>query len=194
MRRTSARSLLALPALLLLILMAPSVSLAADYALDATHTGVVFKVQHLGMSYTFGRFNDVEGSISFDDVALDKSAFEFTVKAGSVDTGNKKRDDHLRGPDFFSAKQFPVIRFRSTKVETAEDGTYELTGEMSLHGKKRSITVPLTKMGEGKDPWGKQRIGFATTFTIKRSDYGMDKMLDVVGDDVTMMISFEGVR
>lgn len=162
---------------------------AESYQLDVSHTAVVFKIQHIQYSHTYGRFNDVQGSFALGDQPM----FEFSVKTASIDSNFKKRDDHLRGPDFFNAKQFPMITFKSTKVET--DGkNLAVTGDLSLHGVTQTVTIPLQKMGEGQDPWGQHRAGFSTTFTIKRSEFGMTNMLDLVGDDVSLMISFEGVR
>lgn len=164
-----------------------------QYKMDAVHSGLVFRITHLGMSYTFGRFNDVQGSFSLDRSNPAGSSFQFTAKAASVDTNNAKRDQHLRGPDFFNAKQFPKITFKSTKVKATDKG-YELTGNITLHGKTRPITIQLEKVGEGKDPWGHYRVGFVTSFKIKRTEFGMDRMLDVVGDVVELSMSFEGVR
>ncbi len=168
-------------------------SAADDYKLDESHTGIVFVIKHLNMSYTYGRFNESEGVFAIDTNDPTRSSFSFTVKTASVDTGHKKRDEHLRSPDFFNAKQFPVITFKSTAVEAVEQG-YRVAGDLTLHGVSRSLTVELEKLGEGKDPWGNDRIGFATELRIKRSDFGIDHMLSAVGDDVRILISFEGIR
>src|SRR5262245_8191248 len=95
-------------ALLLSAAAASRAPAADEYAVDAMHTGVTFKISHLGLSWTYGRFNDVSGSFTIGESA-DKCSFALTIKAESVDTGNKKRDEHLRSPDFFNAKQYPVI-------------------------------------------------------------------------------------
>ena len=190
--RPHTRTLGSLFALLLtatVLFGAASPALAQNYELDPGHTSVYFKIKHLDVSYVFGRFNDVEGQYTLGD----DPSFQFTVQTESVDTGNQKRDDHLRSPDFFNAKQFRTITFQSTSVSETDDG-YEVTGDLTLHGQTNEITVPLEKVGEGEDPWGGYRTGFATEFTIKRSDYGMDQMLEMVGDEVTLMISFEGKR
>jgi len=119
-----------------------------------------------------------------------------------VDTGNAKRDEHLRGPDFFNAKEFPAISFKSTSLTATEsDGAdagkaYTLAGDLTLMGVTKPITVQAVKLAEGKDPWGNFRIGFDTSFKIKRSDFGMTYGVDngVVGDEVTIMLSFEGIK
>lgn len=167
---------------------------AADqYKFDPGHTAVVFKISHLGMSETYGRFNDVTGSFTLASAEDDGSGFEVAIKTASVDTGNKKRDDHLRSPDFFNANQFPVITYKTTKVQT-HDGRLNLTGDLTLHGVTKEVAISLKKHGEGKDPWGNYRAGFSAKFTIKRSDFGMAGMPDAIGDEVTLMVSFEGIR
>ena len=162
---------------------------AEQWILDPVHSAVVFSISHLNTSNQHGRFNEIEGSVTTGDDA----SFGFSVQAASVDTNNAKRDDHLRGPDFFNAKQFPTISFASTEA-TANDAGYELTGELTLHGVTNPITVQMNKIGEGDDPKGNHRVGFETTFTIKRSDFGMNNMLEIVGDEVTLTVSYEAIR
>ncbi len=176
-----------------LIAATPSAQAADQYSVDPTHAAIVFRIDHLGMSHTYGRFNAIEGQLTLDAANPAASSVTFTVKTASIDTGLKKRDDHLRSPDFFNANQFPVITFKSTQVQAADHG-YTVTGDLALHGVTQSVTVQLKELGQGKDPWGNYRIGFATDLSIKRSGYGMDKMLNMVGDQVDLMISFEGVR
>src|SRR5205814_1693310 len=103
---------------------------ADDYALDAMHAAVTFKISHLGLSWTFGRFNDVSGGFTLDRDDPGKSSFALAIKTESVDTNNPKRDEHLRSPDFFNAKQFPVITFKSTTVKPIADG-FEVAGEFT---------------------------------------------------------------
>ena len=166
---------------------------ADQYAMDKGHTAIIFGIKHLNMSYTYGRFNDIDGQFMLDAQNAANSSFKVTIKTHSIDTGLKKRDDHLRSPDFFNANQFPVITFESTQVEAASDG-YRVSGKLSLHGVTKAVTLHLQKLGEGDDPWGNYRAGFATELTIKRSDYGMTNMPEAVGDEVKLMISFEGLR
>ena len=162
---------------------------ATAYKLDGAHTSAYFRITHMGMSYTYGRFNNVSGAFAVGD----DSTFNFSVKAADIDTNNTKRDNHLRSPDFFNARQFPTIAFKSTDVQGHGDDLH-VTGDLTLHGVTGEISFHMKKMGEGSDRWGNERIGFATEFTIKRSAFGMTKMLDMVGDDVDLMISFEGIR
>jgi len=168
---------------------ATSAGPGGGHKLDTAHTAVYFRIQHLGMSYTYGRFNDVAGEVVVGGEGHE-SSFSFTIKAASIDTHNDKRDQHLRSPDFFNAKQYPVITFKSTGAH-AHGGKLHVNGDLTLHGVTKPISTMVTKMGEGKDPWGNYRVGYASEFTIKRSDFGMNKMLEAVGDEVELMMSFE---
>lgn len=173
----------------------PATVHAADtYAVDPVHTAALFKVKHVGVSYTYGRFNDISGTIVFDAADPAASKVDITIQAASVDTDNQKRDAHLANPDFFDAKQFPVLKFVSTAFKKVDDSTFDVTGDFTLHGVTKPIAIKVVKIGEGKDPWGGYRIGFESTFTIKRSDYGMTKMMDAVGDEVTVTFATEGIK
>lgn len=175
-------------------LSSTAVQAADTYTVDPVHTAALFKIKHLGVSYTYGRFNDVSGSVVFDATNPVASKVDITIQAGSVDTFNQKRDAHLANPDFFDAKQFPVLKFVSTAFKKVDDNTFDVTGDFTLHGVTKPITIKAVKIGEGKDPWGGYRIGFESTFTIKRSDFGMTKMMEAVGDDVTVTFSTEGIK
>ena len=173
-----------------LLCLAPMVAQAETYKLDQAHTSVVFRAKHLGMSYTVGRFNEFEGELTLDG---SNSSLETTINAASVDTGNDDRDDHLRGPDFFNVKAHPSIRFVSKSAQMKGD-TLMLKGELTLHGVSKPLTLELKKLGEGQGPRGKYRVGFEFDTTIKRSEFGMDKLLDAVGDEVHIYVSFEAIR
>jgi len=175
-------------------LSSTAVQAADTYTVDPVHTAALFKIKNLGVSYTYGRFNDVSGTVAFDAANPAASKVDITIQAGSVDTFNQKRDAHLANPDFFDAKQFPVLKFVSTAFKKVDDNTFDVTGDFTLHGVTKPITIKAVKIGEGKDPWGGYRIGFESTFTIKRSDFGMTKMMEAVGDDVTVTFSTEGIK
>jgi polyisoprenoid-binding protein YceI len=177
-----------------LFLGAARFTLAADhYAVDTAHAGIVFKIAHVGISWTFGRFNDFSGSFTLDSADPAKSQFTINIKATSIDTGNKQRDDHLRSPDFFNVKQYPAITFKSTAVRPRQDG-YEVTGDLTMHGVTAPITFTLTGGKQAEFPPGVKRTGFTADFTIKRSDFGINKFLEGVGDEVFISVSFEGTR
>ena len=163
------------------------------YNVDAVHSSVVFEVGHLGVSTFFGRFNTIEGTFVLDAADPSKSAIDLTVRVDSIDTANEKRDAHLKSPDFFNAKQFPVIRFVGTKFEASGD-SWKVTGDFTLHGVTQEITVPFRVIGEGDDPWGGHRKGASAEFTLSRSAYGIDYMPGGVGDELTLHIALEGVK
>ena len=167
---------------------------AESYTIDGSHTGVVFKINHLGFSNTFGRFNTVEGNFTLDRDTFEKSAVTVKIKADSIDTNDAKRDKHLRSPDFFNVKLHPEISFTSTAIKKVSDAEFEVAGNLLLNGVTKPLTLKLTKLGEGTDPGGNHRVGFDTSVVIKRSDFGMNYMAGAIGDEVTLMISTEGVR
>jgi polyisoprenoid-binding protein YceI len=172
--------------------VAGGVAVADDFTLDGMHTAVTFKASHLGLSWTHGRFNNVSGSFRIDPDA-GKCAFNLTIKAESLDTANAKRDEHLRSPDFFNVKQFPTLSFESTEVKPIKDG-YQVTGNLTLHGVTKSVSFPLVGGRKAEFPKGVERTGFTTELSIKRSDFGMDKMIEAIGDEVYISISFEGTK
>jgi len=171
-------------------------AVADDYKIDDSHTSVIFGISHMGLSYTYGRFNKVSGTYALDATDATKSTFKVVIDAASVDTNNQGRDNHLRGPDFFNAGEFPLITFESTKVAARQEGektVYDVTGNMTMHGVTKEITLALVKLGEanmGRD----YRTGFLCDVKLKRSDFGMSGGIPNVGDEVAITISFEGVR
>jgi polyisoprenoid-binding protein YceI len=165
---------------------------ADNYAIDAMHAGVNFKISHLGLSWIHGRFNDFSGSFTLDPDPA-RCSFSMTIKAESIDTAMPKRDQHLRSPDFFNVKQFPAITFQATGVKAIKDG-YEVTGDLTMHGVTRPITFSLVGGRTAEFPKGVQRTGFSTELVLKRADFGIDKFPEMLGADVHVAISFEGVR
>ena len=173
-----------------------SAYVANRYEIDTAHSMIIFRAKHNGVSYNYGRFNEFTGEIRIVKEDAAKNTVEFEVKAASVDTGNEKRDQHLRNSDFFSAKQFPLITFKSTEVSEKEgkEDIFEVTGDLELHGVKKSITVDVEITGRaiGKD--GESLIGFESTFTIKRSEFGMTYGMGGISDDIRITVSVEAVH
>lgn len=169
---------------------------AATYEVDGTHAYVHFTVNHLGVAPNMGRFNTVKGTIDFDAEDPTASSVKVMVDANSLDTANEKRDGHLKSADFLNVEQFPTISFTADGFEAVEgkEDQWKVPGTLSLHGVTKDITVTVHKTGEGEGMQGEKRIGFHTQFTIKRSDYGMDKMIPAIGDEVDMDIIIEGVQ
>jgi polyisoprenoid-binding protein YceI len=166
---------------------------ADDYTIDAAHSSVSFKIKHFGLSYVHGRFNSFSGGFSVDPADPTKTSFNMTIKSQSVDTNNQGRDTHLRSPDFFNAKQYASISFKSSAVKPVEGG-YEVTGDLSLHGETKPITLTLMGGSILQDPRSGPRTGFSTDFVIKRTDFGVGKNMQMLGEDVLVSIGFEGTK
>lgn len=166
---------------------------ADDYTYDPVHSSVSFKARHLDISWIHGRFNEVEGKFSLDRKDPSRSKFELSVHVDSVDTANEARDEHLRQPDYFDAKQFPTIDFKSTSVKAVKGG-YEVTGDFSMHGVTKPITLTL-KGGKEIEFMGTKRVGFSTEISVKRSDFDFDKKnIGLIGDEALIFIDCEGTR
>ena len=175
-------------------LVSGSIAATENFGVDPVHSSIVFRVKHLGISYVYGRFHNPQGAIQFDEKEPSKGFLEVQVKAAEINTDNKDRDKHLRSPDFFDVTKYPTISFKSKSIKKLDDETYEVVGDLNLHGITRSITIKLLRTGSGDDPWGGYRVGAETTFTVKRSDFGMTTMLGIVGDEVRLTISIEAIR
>jgi polyisoprenoid-binding protein YceI len=168
---------------------------AADtYKIDAVHSFAIFKVGHLGVGYVRGGFTDIAGSIAYGKDTEAGSLVEITIATNSVNTHNKDRDAHLRTDDFFDVEKYPEMSFKSKSFKKLETGKYQVTGDFTLHGVTKTITVTADVTGEGDDPWGNYRAGFETSFTIMRSDYGMDKQIPAAGDKVWITLNIEAIR
>jgi polyisoprenoid-binding protein YceI len=166
---------------------------ADSYTVDPTHSAALFSVSHLGISNTHGRFTGIDGSLTWDAAEAAKSSINVIIKTDTVNTDNEKRDQHLRLPDFFNTKQLPTATFASKSFTKIDDATYTVTGDLTLVGTTKPVTATVKKIGEGKDPWGGYRIGFETTFVLKRSDFNI-KGVPGVGDDVTLTFALEGIK
>lgn len=167
---------------------------AADtYKVDPVHSSVVFSIKHVGVTDFLGSFNEINGTVVFDEADPSKSTVELTVPVAGVDSRHPKRDEHLKSADFFNAEKFPAVTFKSTKVE-GSGSDFKVTGDFTLLGVTKSITVDFKRGPDGKGMQGEVRGGGQTRFTIKRSDYGMTFMPGALGDEVTLVISLEGVK
>ena len=167
---------------------------AETYSVDPVHSSVSFGISHAGISDIHGRFNDFSGKFVINKDDPSKSSFELDIKVESVDTNNAKRDEHLRAPDYFNAKQFPSLTFQSTKVK-ATDAGYEVTGDLTLHGVTKPVTLSL-KGGHKvvEFPKGTPRVGVTSFVTIKRSEFGMTTELGALGDDVHIIVGLEAAK
>ena len=184
-----------------LTLAIPSIAGAATYQMDPVHSNIQFKVRHLTVSNVTGTFNKIKGSATMEGEDPSTLKVDVTIEAASVDTGNEKRDQHLRTPDFLDVAKYPTITFVSRKVAKAEPGKLKVTGDLTIHGVTREITVDLEgPTSEVKDPWGGFRRGATGTTRIDRRDFGItwNTPLDsggmLVGNEVTIYVDVEWVK
>ena len=182
--------------LLFVALAATPLFAAEQWTVDKGHSSAQFKIRHFTANVV-GSFNDFEGSINLDRADPKASNVEFTIQAKSVDTGSERRDNHLRSADFFDVEKFPTITFKSTSVVPGKvKDTYDVTGDFTMHGVTKRITVPVTFLGFQKHPRG-EKAGFEIETTLNRKDYGVtwNRALDeggfMLSDDVKISINLE---
>lgn len=161
------------------------------FTIDGVHSGVVFKIRHMDVANFYGRFNSISGTYS----PAEGGSFDITVQAASVDTGNKGRDDHLRSPDFFNTSEYPTLTFKSTSVKAIGDNKLAVTGDLTMHGVTKPITVEMDVFPAKETRQG-VKCGFETIFTVKRTDFGMDTYVTAggLGDEVQVIVAVEGVK
>ncbi|HEV7425599.1 MAG TPA: YceI family protein [Thermoanaerobaculia bacterium] len=181
-------------------LLAASSLFAETFVVDKPHSEATFQVRHM-MSKVSGKFKDFSGRINVDRAKPTASTVEFNIKTASVDTGDADRDKHLQTADFFDASKNPEITFKSTSIAaTKKKDLYDVTGDLTMRGVTKRVTIPVEFNGFGKDPWGNERAGFSLTTTVNRKDYGINwnKALDnggvLVGDDVTINVNLEAQK
>lgn len=182
-----------------LLLSAASLASAADtFTIDSSHSEAAFKVRHW-MSRVSGKFADVSGVVNIDRSKPTASSVDLTIKATSIDTGVAKRDGHLRSADFFDVEKFPDITFKSTKVApSAKKDVFDVTGDFTMHGVTKQITVPVEVLGWQSGPQG-ERVGFGFSTKLNRKDYGVtwNRTLDtnvMLGEDIDIDVSIEAVK
>lgn len=173
------------------------------WQIDPAHTTVEFAVKHMMFTTVRGRFKALSGTIRIDEQHPDRSSVDVSIDASSIDTGVGDRDAHLRSADFLDVEQHPQITFRSTRVEGAhrqQGDRFTIAGELQIRGTKMPVTLSATFEGLGKDPWGKQRAGFAARTEIDRRDWGLrwNQALEtggvLVGNSVKIEIEAQVVK
>ncbi|MBU2706383.1 YceI family protein [Zooshikella marina] len=173
-----------------------SITSAADYVIDTkgSHAFIQFKIQHLGYSWLLGRFNEFEGTFSYDDKKPADSEVNVIIKTASVDSNHAERDKHLRSKDFLNVSKHPTATFKSKKITDNGNGSAKLIGDLTLNGVTKEITIDVNKIGEGKDPWGGYRAGFEGTTKFALKDFNISKDLGPASQEVEMYLSIEGIR
>jgi polyisoprenoid-binding protein YceI len=165
------------------------------YVLDKPHTQIMFSIDHLGFSRSSGKFTDYAGEIMWDKGEPEKSSVNVTIQTASLDLGDATWNEHTTSPRFFDAAQFPTMTFKSTSIQKTGDNTANITGDLTLHGVTKPVTLAAMLRKEGKHPMAeKMAAGFAATAKIKRSDFGMSEAVPFVGDDVDITIEVEAYQ
>ena len=148
--------------------------LSGTYTIDPSHTSIGFVARHAMVTKVRGTFNEFEGSAVVDGADLAASTATLTIQAASIDTRNDQRDAHLRSNDFLAMDEFPQITFQSTSVRQTDDTTVELTGDLTIKGVTKSLTIPFEYQGAATDPFGNFRVGFEGSTVINRKDWGVN--------------------
>jgi polyisoprenoid-binding protein YceI len=170
------------------------------WQIDPLHSGIHFSIRHFVVGRVHGRFTKVGGTLQLDDANMANSKVDVHIDADSVDTNDAKRDGHLKTADFFNTAEYPEITFQSTRVEAAGKDRYKVTGDLSLRGVKKSITLDVDHGGSVKDPWGNNRSGFGFKTQINRKDFGItfNQLLEgggpALGDTIDITIDVEATK
>lgn len=175
-----------------MMLATPAQAEVKRFTLETPHTQVLFSVNHLGFSHSYGQFREYAGTIDYDTDAPANSKVDVTIKTASIDMGTDKWDEHLKSPDFLNVEQFPDMTFKSTKIDVTGQDTANITGDLTILGVTKPVVL-ATKLNKlGPHPMsGKDHAGFSATTTIKRSDFGMGYGIPNVGDEVSIIIEVE---
>jgi polyisoprenoid-binding protein YceI len=174
--------------------------LTGKYELDPAHTRIGFVARHAMVTKVRGSFNEFSGTISVDGENPEKSSATVTIKADSIDTRNADRDAHLRSNDFLQMDEFPQITFTTTGIKQTGDGTFDATGDLTVRGATRPVTIPLTYEGTAQDPFGNTRIGFEGSVVVNRKDFGItwNAALEtggvLVSDKVTLEFEVSAIK
>lgn len=163
------------------------------YEVDPVHSSVVFAAGHFGVGTVYGMFNDVRGTYTMAE-DLSDSSVRLEIGADSIFSGNRQRDDDLKGPDFLHAGQFPEITFESREVRRVDAG-FEVRGDLTLRGRTQPATIAMTYVGAGTVPLDDSyRTGFEGAVTIDRTDFGIEAMPGAVGQELRLIPAIEGIR
>lgn len=198
-QRPLARLVLAVLAVLFVLAPAAPAAAAVTYTIDKSHSEVSFRIRHF-MSKVRGHFRDFSATIVKDDETPSASSVEFVIQAASIDTDHERRDADLRSANFFDVEKLPTITFKSTAVEKVDDTRFNVTGEFTLHGVTKVLTLPVEFSGEMADGRGGYRAAFATATTLDRKEYGIawNRTLDqgglMLGDEVEVEINLAAIR
>ena len=170
----------------------PAASNSRTWKVDDVHSMAMFRVQHMGASMFWGRFDDVSGTVTTSGSGPDAIAFDISIDPASVSSGNDKLNAHLKSPDFFSVKEFPSMTFKSTSSKRGADGMWDVTGDLTMHGVTKSIIAKVEVTGMAKGPGG-DAAGFEAIFVVDRAQFGMNYGVKkgAIGKDVRVIVGLE---
>ena len=184
---------LAVAAFALLIGLTAAPAQAENYRIDPTHSFIEFSISHLGISLLKGRFNDISGQFNYETDNPSASRITVLVKTASIDSNHAERDKHLRDSRFLHVDKYPEATFTTSAFKgDGKKGT--LTGKLTLHGTTKTVVIPITYVGAGKDPWGGYRRGFEGRLKINRQDYGIKQNLGPASNQMDLALFIEGIR
>lgn len=167
----------------------------AKYTFDKAHTQIIFNINHLGFSNSYGKFTDFDGHIMYDEAAPESGSVEVAIKTASIEMNDQAWNDHMKNEDFFNVEKFPEMTFKSTGIEITGDDTAKITGDLTILDVTKSVVLDVKHNKTGKHPFGdKYAAGFSATTQIKRSEFGMGYGLPNVADDVNIIIEVEAYR
>ena len=180
-------------------LLAGSTALATAapeaYQLDSSHSQVVFSYDHLGFSTTYGMFSGFDGTVMFDEEDPANSSVEINIPIATMVTGWDARDQHFSSPDFFNIAEYPAATFKSTSVEVTGDKTANITGDLTVNGVTKPVTLETTFNKVDMHPMAQKRtIGATATASVMRSDFNLGMFAPNVGDQVDLIVSFEAQK
>lgn len=169
---------------------------ADDYLIDTkgSHASINFRISHLGTSWLTGRFNQFSGQFSYDPAKPEASSVKVDIDVTSIDSNHAERDKHLRGEKYLDVKDAPSASFTSTSYTPNEQGGGIMQGTLELNGVSKVIDIQVTKVGEGPDPWGGYRAGFAGTTELKLKDFDLNFKLGKASETVYLDLNIEGIK
>lgn len=166
-------------------------SRAAQFKVDPVHSAAVFEIEWQGMTPFYGQFNDFSGTVSYDGKNPGSFSCDVSIPVESIDTHNAQRDGHLKSPDFFNAREYPSINFKSKSLTDNGDGTWTAKGDLTMRGQTKPIEAKLSKLAVVEGQRG-TRCGFSTEFIVKRTDWGVSFGAGQgLGEDVRLMVSIQ---
>jgi polyisoprenoid-binding protein YceI len=178
----------------------PAPTTTAQWRIDPAHSNVEFAVKHMMITTVRGRFNEVDGTVHSNEQDPSQTSLEVSIKTASIDTRVPDRDAHLKSADFFDVEKYPVMTFRSTRVQEAGSKKLRISGDLTIHGVTKPVMLDVVEEGRGKDPWGGDRAGFTAATTIDRQDFGLtwNKALEhggwLVGQEVKVTLDIQLIR